>query len=516
MQRLIPRSVFSKRQVITRLWDCQTRSLHQRRRGRFRGQPPQPKFPPFDSPDLVIELDGENTKGVRIFDPKLDGEPAPKSRSAKRDRDLQPIKERLANFEAEYEQNESNFRSICDDVFNPLHINDFDFLAIALLDSANVRKMATHEPTSYANTLNSVLDQNGVPHTMRDNTFNTIQYMWARLRLRNEKHALSVGTRRPMTFKGNLTFPEIDRLVTMAAKIYAGRRWLSELGVELHASLLAAHDTDPASMLTLINNMVINLERNGQHIPAEFYDLGISTSLKCNAILTAQHYIKRRLKRRPLDDEFIHNILTKIKEGSIVSNAFSHHAFQLDVSSRLRTVFSLLTGYTPGEDGPTLSLRSLIVRENLRNFHLYIQCLARLGAFRTLWHEHHKIDSASHNPTPFALKASNFNKDFVKGDHVVSAILHALAENPDMASLARSPGFSNATGQFWQDCQLDMLAISRSAKVLATPGKNVSDIQPSSIYGGNWGIMSGIFQDTSIDRALPALQAFLMSKPSFS
>ncbi|KAK5627724.1 hypothetical protein RRF57_003439 [Xylaria bambusicola] len=514
MQRLNPWSVFSKRQVITRLWDCQTRSLRLKRTGRLRGEPFEPEFPPFDISDLVLDLDGENTKGVRIFDPELDGEPEPQPRAAKIKRELQPIKERLAEFEAEYEQNESNFRSIADDVFNPLHINDFDVLALALLDSANVQRMAAREPTSYASTLNSVLDQNGVPHIIRYNTFNTIQYMWARRRMLND--SLSLGIRRPMTFNGHLTFPKIDRLVTMAVKSEPGRRRLSDLCDELCESLLASQDADPSLKLTLINNVMINLDRDKLPISTKLYDLGILTSIKCNAILTTQDYIKRRLEHGNLDDESIHIILTKIKETSMVLDTFSYHAIQLDISSQLRAVFSLLTGYTPGEDEPTLSLRSLIDRKNPRSFHLYIQCLARLGAFRTLWHEYHETDSASYNPNTFAVKGSNINKDFAKGDHIASAILHALVDNPDMASLAGSPGFNNTAGQFWQDCQLDMLAISRSAEVLATPGKKVGDTQLSSIYGANWGIMCGIIQEPSIDKALPALQAFLMSKPSFS
>ena len=468
----------------------------------------RPGFPTFTLSDRLLGLDAEGAKGVRAFDPQFDGEPEPSS--AQRERDLQPIKERLADFEKEYDGYESSFRSIIDDIFNPLHINDFDFLALALLDSSNIRKMAVHAPTSHADTLNAILDQNGVPHSIRDSTFNTIQYM--RLRLQSRDSSLSLGTRRPMTFKGHLTFARIDRLVSMVVKSPHGRRRLSELGNELYESLLASQETDPTLILTLLNNVVINLDRDGLNVSTKLCDLGVWASLRCNAIITAQEYIERRLEHQSHSAEFIEGILMKIKDTSIISSSLTSHEFQLDISSRLRAVYSLLTGYTPGEDESTFSLRSLLDPKSTHGFHLYIQCLARLGAFRAIWHEFHRTDSASHETSSAILTDTKIKEQGI----FVTAILHALAENPAMANLAQSPNFGMATGDFRQDCQLDMVAISRSAEILSLPATRIQASSLSLTYAVNWEIVHGILKGKSIEEALPALQAFLISRAPFS
>ncbi|KAJ3577172.1 hypothetical protein NPX13_g3396 [Xylaria arbuscula] len=446
--------------------------------------------------------------GVRLFDPRLDGEPEPGS--AQRERDLQPIKALLTNFEKQYDEYESSFRSIVDDIFNPLHINDFDFLALALLDSPNIRKMATHAPASHANTLNAVLDQNGVPHSTRDNTSNTIDFM--RLRLQSRDSSPSLGIRRPMSFQGHSTFAKIDRLVTMALKSPHGRRKLCELGDQLYESLVACQEMDPTLVLTLLNNVMIGLERDGLNMSTKLCDLGVWTSLKCNAIITAQVYIERKLENEAHSDEFIHGILTKIKDISMASSSLASHQIQLDVSSRLRAIYSLLTGYTPGEDKPTFSLRPLLNPKTTQELYLYVQCLARLGAFRTIWHEFHRKDSASHGTGLAILTDTRIKENSV----FAGAIMHALAENPAIASLARSLDFGVATGETRQDCQLDIIAISRSADTLILPSTRVQESTLSPTYTVNREIVHEILKDKSIEKALPALQEFLMSKTSFS
>ncbi len=518
MQRLGGRSIFPKLQVSTRLWECQTRHMRFRRwrRGKTGLVHVKLDTPIYNLSTHVLDLDAEGAKGVRAFDPQLDGEPD--TPAAHRERSLQPIKERIADFEKKYDEYESNFKAFSAHRFNPLHITDFDLLALALLDSPSIPNAVGHAsthgtPASYAETLSAVLDQNGVPHSIRHDTPNTMRYMRFRHKSLADRLSLErLGEPSYMTFHGFRTFAEIDRLVTRAIQSPLGRQALSERSDELCESLFAFRETEPVRLLSLLNNVLINLDPYKLPISTKLYELGIWTSLRCSAVVTAQRYIERRLKHGDYDDDFIDCILTKLLETSIASDSMYAHAFQFNVSNRLEAVFSLLTGYIPGEDQSTFSLRSYINPEKSRSFQLYIQCLARLGAFRTMWHEWHNIDSASHGTNVALQKGPAFGAN----GYFVAAVLDALAKNFDMTSLARSPEFVKVTGQFWEDCHLDMLAMSRSAEILALPGKSTGVPSPTPTYGSNWNKVYQIFREESIQKAFPALQAFLTSISSVS
>ncbi|KAF2966844.1 hypothetical protein GQX73_g6683 [Xylaria multiplex] len=516
MQRLGGPSLFPKLPVSTQLWKCQTRYIQRKKMWRPRpGEPLRKTYPTFEFSELLLDLDAEGIKGVRPFNPLIDGEPEP--RSAQRARELQPIKERVANFERHYDECESNFKSISADKFHPLHISDFDLLSVALLDSLKAQKTAAgasihDKPTSYADMLNSVLDKNGVPLIIRHDTSNTVTYMRYRRQslARGPSPAPEDEELLATAFSRHTTFSNINRLVTRAIQTPEGCRILSDISDELHRSLIT-REVEPIQLLSLLNNILINFDRYGLHMSNKLYELGIQASLKCHAIVATQKYIQRRVKRGDYDDNLINSILTTLLQTSIASASLHHHKFQLDVSSRLRGVFSLLTGYVPGEDQTAFSLRSLVSPERPNGFHLYIQCLARLGAFRTIWHEWQKIDSPSHARNIDVRQDSAFKEN----GHFVTAILDSLAKNHDIAGLARSSEFTNVTGQFWEDCQLDMLGISRSAKTLALPDRAIGNSDRSPTYWRNWDKLYQIFRETQMQNAFLALQVFLMSKPTF-
>ncbi|GAW11137.1 hypothetical protein ANO14919_004790 [Xylariales sp. No.14919] len=519
MQRLGSPCLFPKLSVNTRLWKCQVRHIHRKKLWRPRpGEPLRRVFPTFDISNLLLDLDAEGVKGVRVFDPQLDGEPEPSS--ASKARELQPIKKRVADFEKEYDECEFIFHSISVDKFHPLHIGDFDLLTVTLLGSSKTPNTVADitirdAPTSYTDTLNSVLDQNGVPRIARHNTSNTVEYM--QFRRRSLAHSLSSASEDEklltVAFSKYTSFSNIERLVTRAIQTPRGCQILSEISDKLYEALILVQEVEPIQLLSLLNNMLINLDRYGLYMSNKLYELGIWTSLKCHAIITAHRYIERRLKRGSYDDDFIDSILMKLLENSIAPTPLYFHEFQLDVSSRLGAVFSLLTGYVPGEDQPAFSLRTLINRERPHGRRLYVQCLARLGAFRTIWHEWHQTDPVSHSGNIDTQQDAAFKEN----GYFITAILDSLTKNNDMATcLPRSSEFTNVTGHFWEDCQLDMLVISRSAKVIALPDRRIENSNPTPIYAKNWEKLYQIFREKQIQKAFLALQAFLMSKTSFS
>ncbi|KAI0453247.1 hypothetical protein F5B21DRAFT_480060 [Xylaria acuta] len=522
MQRLGSPSVFPALPgASAQLWKCQTRH-HGGRWWKPRKWGPRRRdaWPAFEISDLLLDLDAEGVKGVRAFDSQLDG--VPESRSALREREMRPIKERVAEFEKGYQECQSNFQAISADKFHPLHISDVDLLAATLFDSPNALETTANspydadDPTTHAGMLGSVLDGNGIPRTVRNDTSNTIAYMLRRRQLLEESDTLSP---RPddealfsMGFSRCATFHEIDRLVARMIHTPEGCRILSGLSDELHTSLTSlVPEVKPFQLLSLLNNLLINFDRYKLHMSSSLLNLGIWTSLKCQAIVTAQQYIQRKAKHGYFSKSTIDSILNQL-QASITSTQFNSHKFQSNPTSRLTTMYSLLTGYVPGENRRTVFLRSLISRERESSPHLYIQCLARLGAFRTIWYEWHATDSAPQDINSI----TKLDSSFAKNGYFVTAILEALRNNEHIRGLARSPEFANVTGKFLEDCQLDLIAISKSAEILALPEKEKGNHGSSPARVRQSEQLYQIFREKQIQKAFPALQAFLIQTDTFS
>ncbi|KAI0195386.1 hypothetical protein EV127DRAFT_420834 [Xylaria flabelliformis] len=513
MQRLGRPSVFPAlpgASTSTQLWKCQTRYRHARRWWKPRKWGPRRRdaWPTFEISDLLLDLDAEGVKGVRAFDSQLDG--VPKSRSALNERELRPIRARVAEFEKGYEECQSSFQTVSADKFHPLHISDFDLLAATLFDSPDIFKTMSYfdGPTTHASMLDSVLDGNGIPRTIRNNTSKTITYMLRRRQVLGESRILSPDSDDqalfPMAFSRSATFPEIERLIARIVHTPEGCRTLLALSDELYLSFKRLiPEVDPLQLLSLLNNLLINFDRHGLHMSSELLSLGLWTSLKCQVISTAHQYL---CKYEYLSNRTIHHILNRLLQTSITSNRFSSHEFQSNSTTRLTTLFSLLTGYVPGENQPTYSLQSLISRKRVKSYCLYIECLARLGAFRTIWHQWHATESVSQDMED----TTELNSGFV------SAILEALDKNRNVRDLAKSLEFANVTGQFREDCQLDMLAISKSADILALPENDKENHDPTPARIRQQEELYQIFREKQIQKAIPALQAFLTQNNSFS
>ncbi|KAI1191326.1 hypothetical protein F5B17DRAFT_331740 [Nemania serpens] len=518
MQRLASPSIIPKLPVNTRLWQCQTR--HARKKAEPRAGPPRQGWPTFEISNLLLDLDAFEAKGVRPFDSKIDGVLEPHPRSAQRERELEPTKKRVAEFEKAYEEASSNFNSIAASKFHPLHINECDILAAALLDAPNIPNLTVgsksdpNSRASHADILDSVLHQNGIPSVARNSTSNTIAYMLRRRQLASRPLSRPDDDEELIrqALRECTTFSTIDRLVARVARDPISCQTLLRISDELHTSLAQVPEAEPLQLLSLLNNLVINLDRYELDLPPKLQELGIWASLKCQAIVTAQHYIKRRLEHGSCDHDFINSIFDNLLRASIASSPFTSYEFQLDPSGRLTAVFSLLTGYVPGGNQPAVSLRSLVNRERPDSFRLYIQCLSRLGAFRTIWHEWH-----STNPSGSVSAGARQDLAAADNDFFVTAMLDALAKNHRIGELAESPSFTNVSGQFQEDCQLDMLAISRSANILALPEKTgIEEFTSTPGYAEIREQLYQIFEEKQIEEAFAALQKFLILTTSSS
>ncbi|KAI0408548.1 hypothetical protein F4802DRAFT_547868 [Xylaria palmicola] len=500
----------------TRLWKL-----------RFYPRPPPTRDTSYtlDISDLILDLDAFDAKGVRPFDPALDGVPkengVPKKNGrAWRERELRHVRSLVARFENKDRECASSVKSLSGEKFNPLHINDFDVISLALLGSSNVQRTAAAPSSdgssadSYATVLDSVLQRNGIPDAVRSDTSNTMAYLLHRYLSISPDPSLRLADSKSLAtaFTGNMAFPEIERLAARMTQTHEGSRILSILSDKLYHSLRIDPRAPPIQLLSFLNNLLVKLDQHKLKLSPKLYELGIRTSLECQAIATTRQYLERRLTYGSPKDNLVNSILDKLLQTSITSSTSIPHAVQTDISSRLTMVFSLLTGYVPGEGQPAVSLRSLVNRELPHGFHLYIKCLARLGAYRTIWHEWHRTDFGSRG---IGSGTQQESASSTEEGHFVAAILEALRQNHRMKEIAGLPVFANVTGNFQEDCQRDMVCISRSADILALPAKSVDSPDASPTHAGQGEQLRQIFRQERIETAIPALQEFLARTTSF-
>ncbi|KAI1180205.1 hypothetical protein F4777DRAFT_531322 [Nemania sp. FL0916] len=499
------------------------KGLERRRRNRRKIAPLRSVYPTFEISNLLLDLDAEEAEGVRVYDPQVDGEPEP--REATEERKLRPVKERLARFEDGYQKDVSAFESIAADKLHPLHLGDADILAVALFDSPTILDMlASPQPHGdsdrYARLLNSALNRHGIPRSARADTSLTIAYMRRFRHVMDNRLSLTdvVEEELRLALRKEQTFAEFDRLITRILKTPHGCELLSRASDELYAYLTRDPDIEPIQVLSFLNNLLISLDRYGLHVTADLYELGVLASLRSQALVMVHEYLRRLLDLGPCSYGFIDAILRTLLETSIASRPSNPREIQLKPSSRLQMLYSLLTGYEPGVDKPKFSLRSLLQRERPSSdteqpgpYSLYLQCLARLGAFRTLWHEiHTPQDPASKlylGPQQHPITAASY---------VGATIADALARNNRIADLAELPEFPHSTGQHEEDCMLDVLAISRSAKALESPEKeDIGDVRSNEMYMRRRAQFIELFKDPQIHKVLPDLQTLLIRTPSF-
>ncbi|KAI0391337.1 hypothetical protein F5Y17DRAFT_441060 [Xylariaceae sp. FL0594] len=411
-------------------------STYERSRGKRRNQqtPLRKTFPIFQIPDHVLDLDAEGAKGVRPFDEQLE---IPALASFERDRKLEIARQRVADFESRYHANESKFKAILLDPFSPKHIEDVDILVVAL--SRTTRPPGRDRRADY--TLRKVLDNNGVPEFIRASPVATMEFMLQRQwQLRDLSPKTGDRTLLDEALSACETFHELERVVARTTRTQRGCKLLSQLGEKLTQHVKRVMKSHPKSLaifdrLGFFNNLLISMDLYGVQMSSDVLQYAFSVAIMCKNYSTAQQYLARLLEQgSSLPNSLINRVLLDMSTST-------KHTLQSSL-----TLFSLLTGYVPGEEHPRASIRSLIDQENPRTFSVYIKCLVNMRAFRTLWHELSGAPAADWTKKP----AQESQFDSTRRNYI--------------ANVATRVRNTRVTGDFETDCQLDMAYISEALR----------------------------------------------------
>ncbi|KAI6090450.1 hypothetical protein F4821DRAFT_229371 [Hypoxylon rubiginosum] len=491
----------------------------------------------FEASPLVLDLDAEDSPYVRPYDKDVDGKPT--SAQSYRFHALWPVRKHVARFENQSRVIDEFWKSTASNKFSVWRITDYDILSVAI-DNSSPKEQAqlssTDPSSSRSNTKGSIMQWNGIPYDVRNSHIQTIAYMRRRQQLSNRLRP-SVGDEESLNdaLLACDQFLLLERLITNVIQTPQGCQLVSNCSKTLGQACKAlAKKTPPTRMLPFLNNLIMNLDSRGLPISNLVFWCAHLSSLQCSVFSTAQKYLKRMHNHNPSFErsqvartlEVLEKSMAPDNLGDAETRPKAHTTHQL------LAVYSLLTGRVLGGGELQPSLADIMLECNRFRMATHLNCLARLGAFRTLWHiwhsdcEHferyflvtHQKDAPRSNSPGTAEKSSNMveppdgeappgsKKIIPKAEAFACAIHEAIMTNNRFAELAGTSDFARATGEYYEDCQLDMETIISSADIISAQREG----QNAQVGGEE---ISEIFSEKSIQKSMMALQSYLSRIP---
>ena len=489
--------------------------------------PMRKSFPTFEASSLVLDLDAEDNEGVRPFNPDIDGEVGDIHHPslAKRKRNMAPMLARLSNFETKSKSQGRTFNKTKNQLFNPSRLTDFDLLSVALHGLPFSSK---------------ILNRNGIPSGVRKSVPKTLSYMRRRrdvleippINPLDENDFLkSLGKCRTLSGVERLvsslllsTQPEVVKLVGDNSGAIANQCY------QIHRD----QSIDPVTMLGFMNDVSINLSSHGLAPSLAFEVIALDFAVMCRKVVAVQKYIKGHSVQStdPSIGDRRLKVLRVAQEALDRMQLFGPHKMTPRVR-RFLDIYSLLTGWNFGYPTPQPSTH-IFYRANYRTLCLHVECLARLGAFRTMWYDWH---DCLENASELAAAVQEMRSESVgietgakpelqpnesHHDNLKTQVLGMMASIYTQAILGPPHGmeaasrfldyvdFTKATQDRREDCQLEMEAIIRQKWARRRPHRRFNDrdvgIREIESYEG---VIADIFSNRNIPGALAGLKTLL-------
>jgi hypothetical protein len=503
-----------------------------------------PHAPRFDVSRLLLDLDAENASNVRRYDPHVDGEP--EGRFAKKGREDAAAEARIHDFNHIAEQNESRFDDMVHNRAFVWHINDTDILSTVLsgnpvperLETAPYRMgMATETSKTLRNGsqdsfIKDLVTMNGIPQTALHDAIRLVEYM---LHQQNEARARSTPQDVDSIphislcelFRRSKAVSELKRIIQFLLETPHGSQLISKLSGELgdkcrQMAYNIEEDSAPISasaleLLTFCNDVVLNLMDRKLPIQSQLLRFGLELAVRCSAFPAARLYLAAGsgLGGKVLRAEnclVVLNIILKSLDG--IATGSENPASQLSPARYRAAIFSLLTGYDVDGDYSPVSVQSMmhpVQPLDFLAFAAYIQILGELGALRTLWHIYQQL--------PEILHAKHNHIDPTKGmvdlekvgyEQFASAFLRVAQNVMDGQISLESLKVAQNTGDFENDCRLDLETVSRSFKAVSQRSSSRSlGVDAAMIGTVLEEKILGAFAIADIEQSMTALERLL-------
>ncbi|KAI1247450.1 hypothetical protein MGN70_011340 [Eutypa lata] len=478
--------------------------------------PMRNRFPTFEASTLVLDLDAEDNEHVRPFNRTDDGEL--ESRDAKRKRDTQPMMERVAEFEAESQSDEANFAKVKTDIFNPWRVSDLDLFSAAMFGIPSYAKYSiTKDLPESAEGFDpgqisvSVLVWNGIQRRARDSTSKTIPYMLRRQAV-SERHKSGVPLDRHgfcQAIEKCESLIDLERVVSPFVQTPSGQAFVAKRANDISRRCQSLRNGDPSSaaeILSFMNNLVINLKLQGLPLSTTFGDVGLDLSLEYDNFVAVQRYIDtcyHDSSQSPEVDSVLKVLRTVLKSLDGLQQGLIESGSSATVPQRYLEIYSLLTGWDFGSKTVKPFFRDFYHR-NYQTRLLYFTCLARLGAFRTMWHEWQIscLEDSSEQTTSEA--DSRVTMSWIYAD----AILGSQGVARNAGELLSCVDFAKPSAKPQGDRLLEVEAIVKLAEMRTRPAASAAY---SVLYedGKYEGIIAEVFSHKDILKTLQGLRDLL-------
>ncbi|KAI0166447.1 hypothetical protein GGR57DRAFT_26735 [Xylariaceae sp. FL1272] len=456
---------------------------------------------PFELSTLLLDLDAEDAPGVRPFDDKIDG--VPESAAASKDRQLLPVKRRVAKFEEQSRQYQSDFELLSSTALSPFQVTELDILSFAILPRQQpAQQEPSSEPTPesspsssslafHATSLQRVFDSNGIPHSVREDRTQANAYLLRRQSQYSRLHPIP-GEDEDRSLQDMMheigiskDFLSFQRVVTNALQTQTGTQLLFREGSEFYqACNLLEKVPNNLDFLALLNGAIMAMKTHKIPMHKEIYAGAFWASMRCGAYETAQHYLDEMIK---LGYRLSHGdaaaILTAL-DRSLSCPVFSDPDVYAAAAKQRVAMFSLLTGYVPAADREPLShlfhVSVIAIDTEKPNtiggtlFSCFIRCLIRLGAFRYIWYLFRAEAERQSREGPLKNNGGGFKRPhFLLQETpemavIIDEICQLQARSSEVSKLDNMLEFTEASGDSLKDMQYDAVAVFKSAGVFDT------------------------------------------------
>ncbi|KAI1212998.1 uncharacterized protein F4807DRAFT_308097 [Annulohypoxylon truncatum] len=504
----------------TPLTNVQIRSyyIYRRRRGLMRENPENVPF--FEISPLALDLDAEESPYVRPYVEETEGEPPPATYYSRR----YLARHRTLGFEKAARAYDYNFKTVKEDKFSIWQISDYDVLSFILDPSFKYgqeneprrvpyQDISIHERGTRLYEKASVLQRNGIPEIMQSRFTRIMPYILRRQHLARRLHpsvgkantlgrALDKASREPDIERRFLGY---ERIIERVIQTPEGAKIVSE-----SSSILGdlcekiAPSIPPERLLTFLNNVVVNLEPQQRPISPILLRCAYQATYECRCLPMMQKYMGLVHKRGyDTGPRFSQALLIFQQMMSFQDNKPSE-----DITHNLLSIYGLLTGRLWGEDMSYPSFLNHMSSYTSDQFTGFLACLARLGAFRSMWyiwhaHPENITRKQASGTTVGELVTTTFPKDEV----FTQAIAYAVGVNTRFRKIVRAHDFADTATMRHENCELELQTIIKSADLLLADQPEGN--QPMRVISK--GKISSVFGKKSLGEAMWALQSYLLN-----
>lgn len=369
-------------------------------------KPLKRRFPVFELPDIVLDLDAEGSPHVRPFDAHKDG-PFQEAQWGY-DPVIDEVKRDASLMKQTMRRDLSRLKAATQVPFSGERLSDLDIMTAALMNqSSNVdpdndsqsRKLDTFKRRD--SRLQNDLIRNGIPKAIGRDATHVIPFMLHRRQLALE--AIKDPSKRGPS--GGDDESDLNRGIAGCRDLAQLRRLCSridrpESGVEfsaasidhVHAHLLVLlqsgeEGTSAADILKFVNNVTINRLSANKELNRSMTLLGLQLASELSLLSCILQYLQICLSMSFITSRDDSSTLTRSHVGMALLAALQRG--EATARGTRQQIFTLLTGRGPSSLPPMPCLFGLVAEDHVQRlevFKLSARLLGELGALRLLMH----------------------------------------------------------------------------------------------------------------------------------